>query len=40
LDELKNKAKDIIAKHPKYTTEFKELSLEDMSLKLLPRHRI
>ena len=27
---LKNKALDIIAKHPKYTVEFKGLSLEDM----------
>ena len=27
---LKNKAVDIIAKHPKYTVEFKGLSLEDM----------
>lgn len=30
LSELKNKARDIIAKHPKYSTEFKGLSLEDM----------
>ena len=30
LAELKNKAKDIIAKQPKYTTEFKGLSIEDM----------
>ncbi len=27
---LKNKAVDIIAKHPKYTVEFKGLSLEDV----------
>ena len=30
LAELENKAKDIIAKYPKYIVEFKGLSLEDM----------
>jgi AAA+ ATPase superfamily predicted ATPase len=30
LGELENKAKDIITKYPKYTVEFKGLSLEDM----------
>lgn len=30
LTKLKNKARDIIAKHPKYSVEFKGLSLEDM----------
>ena len=30
LAELKNKARSIIAKYPKYSIEFKGLSLEDM----------
>ncbi|MDR1368638.1 MAG: ATP-binding protein [Dysgonamonadaceae bacterium] len=30
LSELENKAKDIIAKYPKFSTEYKGLSLEDM----------